>query len=85
MIAKDLLRMRFAACVNILQVVSFYRWRVKTKKGREWMIRTNSKVFPKVKQRILALHSYEMPEVVSLKIDSGSRPYVAWMDGALLS
>ena len=49
------------------------------------IIKTNSKIFPKVKQRILALHSYEVPEVVSLKIDSGSQPYLAWLDRELLS
>jgi len=87
MIAWDLLERKLAACVNILQVSSCYRWKRKIVKEREWLmiIKTNSKIFPKVKQRILALHSYEVPEVVSLKIDSGSQPYLAWLDRELLS
>lgn len=55
--------------------------------GREWLmvIKTNSNVFPKLRKRILAMHSYELPEVVSLKIDDGFRPYLEWLDSALLS
>ncbi|MGD0177913.1 MAG: divalent-cation tolerance protein CutA [Candidatus Bathyarchaeia archaeon] len=87
LIARDLLERKLAACVNILQVSSCYRWKRKIVKEREWLmvIKTNSKIFPKVKQRILALHSYEVPEVVSLKIDRGSQPYLAWLDRELLS
>jgi len=56
-------------------------------KEREWLliIKTDSKIFSKLRRRILALHSYEVPEIVSLKIDRGSKPYLAWMDRALLS
>jgi len=56
-------------------------------KEREWLllIKTDSKIFSKLRRRILALHSYEVPEIVSLKIDRGSRPYLAWIDSELLS
>ena len=55
-------------------------------KKHEWLliIKTNSKIFSKLRQRILALHGYEVPEIVSLKIDRGSKPYLAWMDRELL-
>ena len=87
MIANDLLQRRFAACVNILPVTSCYRWKGKIVKGQEWLmiIKTNARIFPKLKQRILARHSYEVPEVVSLKIESGSQPYLAWLDRELHS
>jgi len=56
-------------------------------KEREWLmiIKTDSKIFSKLRRRILALHSYDVPEIVSLKIDRGSQPYLAWMDRELLS
>jgi len=87
MIAQDLLQRKFAACVNILQATSCYRWEGKIVKEPEWlmMIKTNLRNFPRVKKRILALNSYEVPEVVSLKINSGSQPYLAWLDRELLS
>jgi periplasmic divalent cation tolerance protein len=86
-IAGDLVQWRLAACVNIVPVTSFYRWKGKVMKERECLliIKTDSKIFSKLRRRILALHSYEVPEIVSLKIDRGSQPYLAWMDGELLS
>jgi len=56
-------------------------------KEREWLmiIKTDSKIFSRLRRRILALHSYEVPEIVSLKIDRGSRPYLEWMDRELLT
>lgn len=86
-IAGALVQRRLAACVNILPVISCYRWKGKVMKEREWLliIKTDSKIFSKLRRRILALHSYEVPEIVSLKIDRGSKPYLAWMDRALLS
>jgi periplasmic divalent cation tolerance protein len=86
-IANDLVRRRLAACVNILSVNSCYRWKSRIVNGREWLliIKTNSNVFPKLKRRILALHSYSLPELVSLKIDDGYRPYLEWLDSELLA
>jgi periplasmic divalent cation tolerance protein len=86
-IAEDLVQRRLAACVNIIPVTSCYRWKVKVMKEREWLllIKSDSKVFSRLRRRILALHSYEVPEIVSLKIDRGSKPYLAWMDRELPS
>lgn len=85
-IANDLVRARFAACVNIVPVTSFYRWKGEIMNEREvlMIIKTKSNLFTKLKQRILALHSYQVPEMVSLKIDKGFEPYLKWLDGQLI-
>ena len=72
--------------MNVLHVNSCYRWKSRIVVGREWLliIKTSSNVFPKLKRRILTLHSYQIPELVSLKIDDGFRPYLEWIDGELL-
>jgi periplasmic divalent cation tolerance protein len=44
------------------------------------MIKTRSERFPRVKGRILALHSYQLPEIVALKIENGYKPYLEWID-----
>jgi periplasmic divalent cation tolerance protein len=86
-IAGDLVQRRLAACVNIMPITSCYRWKGKVIKEREWLliIKTDSKIFSRLRRRILALHSYDVPEIVSLKIDRGSKPYLAWMDREVLS
>ncbi len=52
----------------------------------DWLliIKTDSVVFSKLKRRILFLHSYEVPELISLKIDEGFQPYLKWLDSELL-
>ncbi len=35
--------------------------------------------FPELRDRIVALHPYEVPEVIALRIESGSEKYVDWI------
>ena len=86
-IGRDLVQRRLAACVNILEVTSCYRWRSKIRTEREYLmlIKTRSEAFARIRRRILTLHSYELPEIVSLKIDDGLKPYLAWIDGEVHS
>jgi periplasmic divalent cation tolerance protein len=81
-IARDILRRKLAACVNILPVTSYYRWKGKIAVHREYLllVRTRSEVFGKLKERILAIHSYQLREIVSLKITEGYEKYLDWID-----
>ena len=71
--------------MNIRPISSHYRWKGKVVHEREclMMIKTRSERFPKVKRRILALHSYELPEIVAIKIDRGYQPYLEWIDSSI--
>lgn len=68
--------------MNVIPISSYYRWKGKVVHGREclMMIKTRSERFPRVKGRILALHSYQLPEIVAMKIDRGYAPYLEWID-----
>jgi periplasmic divalent cation tolerance protein len=63
-------------------VKSYYRWKEKFTIDHEYLIiaKTRSEVFTKLKARILALHSYELPEIVSVKIQRGHKQYLDWID-----
>ena len=80
-IARDLVERRLAACVNIVPINSCYRWKGKINFDREYLImaKTRSEVFTRLKSRILALHSYELPEIVSLQINDGYKSYLDWI------
>lgn len=86
-IALDILRRRLVACVNIIPMTSYYRWKGRIRVDREYLIlaKTKSEVFRKLKRRILALHKYELPEIVSLKIDDGYQQYLDWIDEQVLA
>ncbi len=81
-IATALLEERLAACVNILSPVrSLYRWQGKIADDREWLlvIKTRAERFAAVESRVRSLHSYEVPEVISLPLLAGSADYLDWI------
>jgi periplasmic divalent cation tolerance protein len=84
-IAKDLIERKLAACVNIVPISSHYRWKGRAMHHRECLmvIKTRSDAFVRVKGRILALHSYQLPEIVALKIEDGYKPYLEWLDSSV--
>jgi periplasmic divalent cation tolerance protein len=82
-IAKDIVQSRLAACVNITPVYSYFRWKNKIQTEHEHLllIKTRSEAFIRLKKRILTLHSYELPEMIIVRIDGGHRPFLEWIDG----
>jgi periplasmic divalent cation tolerance protein len=81
-IAEALVDRKLAACVNIItKVVSIYRWKGKVEEAEEWMllIKTASKFAP-VRDAILEMHSYELPECLSISIEEGSPEYLKWLE-----
>jgi periplasmic divalent cation tolerance protein len=84
-IAHILIKRRLAACVNIVpQVQSFYRWKGGIESAHEWLllIKTRADKFPALRDAIVELHSYEVPECIVLEIEDGSLPYLQWLDEA---
>ncbi len=85
-IADKLVSQSVAACVNIIKdVESIYRWQGKIERCGEFLliIKTNKKNLKKVFRLITEVHSYEVPEVVALKIDQGNEKYLNWIDTSL--
>ena len=81
-IAQALVEEKLAACVNLLPgVSSTYRWQGKVEKAEECLliIKTGVSRFEPLKQRIKALHPYELPEIIALPIIHGSREYLNWI------
>jgi periplasmic divalent cation tolerance protein len=80
-IAHHLVESRTAACVNIVRQISIYRWQGKVEEAREWLllIKTTADAFEKVRHAITELHSYELPECISLTIEDGSPNYLQWI------
>ena len=82
-IAAALVEQRLAACVNILPgVESVFRWQGKIDRTSEWLmiIKTKAEAFERVRYAIQKLHSYDVPEIISLEIDDGSAAYLQWID-----
>jgi periplasmic divalent cation tolerance protein len=79
-IARALVEERLAACVQISGIESWYRWQGAIEHAPEQRlhIKTMAALAPAVEARIKALHSYDLPEIVTLPI-GGSADYLAWI------
>jgi periplasmic divalent cation tolerance protein len=85
-IARALVERRLAACVSVVPgLVSLYRWRGAIERDAEHLlvIKTRRDRFDPLREAIVGLHPYEVPEVVALPIDAGHEPYLAWLDRAV--
>jgi len=81
-LAETLVGERLAACVNIIQPVrSVFRWQGKVESHDEVLliIKTTLERYPALEERVRELHSYDLPEVVAMRIECGSAPYLAWL------
>jgi periplasmic divalent cation tolerance protein len=81
MIARSLLEKRLAACVQIQSVDSFYRWNGEIGRDAEKLLfcKTADDRFEALRDAILALHSYETPEIVRVPITGGLDRYLTWL------
>jgi periplasmic divalent cation tolerance protein len=82
-IARAVVAKRLAACANIYaaHVESVYRWKGKVESAREvlMVLKSSRKRFPTLEQEIRRMHSYEVPEIIALSIERGSRGYLEWI------
>jgi periplasmic divalent cation tolerance protein len=87
-IAGALVTEQLAACVNIIPAIqSVYRWEGAIEHDEELLllIKTSTAVWPLLEERILALHPYELPEIISVRIQDGNNNYLNWMTNNLKS
>ncbi len=85
-ISRILVSEKLAACCSIVQnLLSVYEWEGKIEENIEFllMIKTRDDKLEQVEKRINELHGYDVPEIISLPVDSMSGPYMKWMSEVL--
>ncbi len=86
-IGRVLVEERLAACVNIFPISSIYRWKDNIEEAGEFvmLVKTVTGKVKDIEIRVKQLHSYEVPCVISLKMDSGSEDYLKWIEECVTS
>lgn len=83
LIATTLVEENLAACVNIMNnVTSVYKWegRVQTDNELLLIIKTQFSKFDLLKEKIISLHEYTLPEIIALPIEAGNPEYLKWIE-----
>jgi periplasmic divalent cation tolerance protein len=83
-LAEALVGESLAACVNrIPGIQSTYRWKgeVTTDAEELLLIKTTAEQFEALKERLLALHPYELPELIAVPVERGHAAYLDWVRG----
>jgi len=84
--AEKLVSEKLAACVSAIpNVTSVYRWRGEVERAKEVMLvaKTSEKKLDRLIHRIKELHSYEIPEILVLRVERGLPEYLKWLEESL--
>ena len=81
-LARQVVEESLAACGNVIpNVSSVFRWDGKVNVEDEVLLilKTTRAKGPELIARVAELHSYEVPEVLSLRVQDGFDPYLDWV------
>jgi periplasmic divalent cation tolerance protein len=81
-IGKSLVEKRLASCAQIMgPIKSIYWWKGKVEEAEEWLcvIKSRGSLYEEVEREIRRLHTYELPEIVAIRIDGALPAYMQWI------
>ena len=80
-IAKEFVKNKTVACVNISKISSIYSWNQKIENTSEYLalFKTVSKNKKLLKQKIKETHPYDVPEIAEIDVTSINDSYLKWL------
>ncbi len=81
-LARQVVEESLAACGNVIpNVTSVFRWNDKVSVEEEVLLilKTSAAKGPALIARVAELHTYEVPEVLSVRVEDGFAPYLDWV------
>jgi len=81
-LGRTLVEEGLAACATLIPAVqSIYKWEGKVEAAMEvlLLLKTFEGKVEALEARLHALHSYQTPEFLVLRVEAGSSPYLDWM------
>ena len=87
-LGRQLVEERLAACVQVIPGgTAIYRWegRINVEPQAQLLIKTPRARWPSLRDRIVALHADETPEILALPVLDGLPAYLRWADESTAS
>ena len=80
-IAKELVKNKTSACVNISKISSIYSWEGKIENTSEYLVifKTTAKNKQLLKKKIQESHPYDVPEIAEVNVTSINKSYLKWL------
>jgi periplasmic divalent cation tolerance protein len=81
-LARQLVDEGVAACVSLAPgLTSVYRWKGDVLEAAETLllVKTTEARIDELQRRVVALHSYEVPEFLVVPVESGLDAYLGWV------
>ena len=80
-IAKEFVKNKTVACVNISKISSIYSWKGKVEDTSEYIaiFKTTTKNKKLLKQKIKDTHPYDVPEIAEIDVTSINDSYLKWL------
>ena len=81
-VVRTLVQERLAACGNIVpRAVSVYRWKGELHHDDEAVaiLKTTRAVLPRLLERAVELHPYDVPELIAHEVVDGTADYLDWV------
>ena len=80
-IAKEFVKNKTVACVNVSKISSIYSWNDKIENTSEYLaiFKTTLKNKKLLKQKIKETHPYDVPEIAEIDVTSINKSYLKWL------
>lgn len=81
-VASALVEERLAACANLLPgAISIFRWAGDVQREGEVIVLLKTTVdrLQALRERLLQIHPYDVPEMLALPVEVGHDAYLAWV------
>jgi periplasmic divalent cation tolerance protein len=80
-LALALLDQHLAACVQVLDIRSYYTWQGAAADEPEklLLIKTRTALYEQVEAALQTIHPYDTPEIVCLPLIAGAASYLGWI------
>lgn len=81
-LARRLVEDRLAACATLFPgATSVYRWEGTVEEAQETVIllKTTSDRLQALRERVVQLHAYQVPEFLVIPVEGGFEGYLAWV------